>query len=143
MKDWGDQIRSCCNTACERWGGLINGVREEQREQTQNILVGRQFSVGLLNFCTNHEQSTGCLWPQIILSKMLIWTTALEDIVFLWSKGKTCLLSNIKGLGFLNSGFLHTEVPCGPLHDTPWELLPQNADTLTTAIVKNNKFLCL
>lgn len=98
---------------------------------------------GLLNFCTNHEQSTGCLWPQIILSKMLIWTRALEDIVFLWSKGQTCLLSNIKCLGFLNTVFLHAEVSSGPLHDTPWELLPQNADTLTTAIVKNNKFLCL
>lgn len=71
----------------------------------QHAFVGRQFSVGLLSFYTNHEQSTGSLWSQIILSKMFVWMTDLEDIVFLWSKGKACLLPNIK------DGFPKLRVP--------------------------------
>lgn len=72
----------------------------------QDKYTGRQFSIGLLSFYTYCEQCTCCPWFQIIFSKMFIWKIALEDLVFLWSKGKVCLLSKVKGLGSLSSRFL-------------------------------------
>lgn len=78
----------------------------------QDKFVGRQFSTGLLSFCTYCKQRTGCPWFQIIFSKMFIWKTALEDNGLPPEQRKACLLSNIKGVGSPSSRFLSYNTMC-------------------------------